>query len=72
MTPWPTPTPLVNPSLTMTPVLSMPAGDGLVDGLIQGYNTINAHGLFNFFWLMVLVLILIMGLWLAIRKIQDL
>ena len=77
MTPTPTPIPWFTPTpLGMgsggTPVLNMPGGDKLAEGIVQGYATLNQHGIFDLFWLLIVVLILLLGLWIVIRRLQEL
>lgn len=42
------------------------------EGIVQGYHVVNQHDIFNYFWLMITVLVVFLGIWAVIRKIQAL
>jgi hypothetical protein len=71
--PWYTPTPLGTSGLTMTPVVQFGnAGNQIAEGIVQGYQTVNAHGFLNMFWLIIVVIILLLALWIVIQRLQRL
>jgi hypothetical protein len=69
---WATPTPLGSPGLTPTAYLDL--GDYVYEvpgGIVQGYNLVNSHGLFDVFWWALIILVVVMGLVLITQRMKQ-
>jgi hypothetical protein len=70
---WPTPTLIGADSPPVTPVLPV-LGEMIYEPpewIVAGYQIVNRHHIFDFFWYMVIVLVLFAAIWVIIRRYRS-
>ena len=41
------------------------------EGIVQGYHTVNSHGVLDMFWMMLILLVVILGVWSIINRVKN-